>query len=73
MKVKVTIISEELTVKNYNSVKEMREELKNKFSNSKLSGHAKVIRYSKVNSDGSLDEPVYIKGNATDEYNYMRK
>ena len=26
-----------------------------------------------VNSDGSLEEPVYIKGNATDEYNYMRK
>lgn len=65
MKVRVTIISEELTVKNYDSLKE--------FKNSRLSKYAKIVRYSKVNEDGTLEEPVYIKGNATDEYNYIRK
>ena len=64
MKVRVTIISNELTVKYYDSLKE--------FEKTKLAKSADIVRYSEVNSDGSLNEPVYIKGNATDEYNYMR-
>ena len=64
MKVRVTIISNELTVKNYESLKALNE--------SKLSKFASVVRYSEVNEDGSLEEPVYLKGTATDEYNYRR-
>lgn len=54
-------------IKHYDSVKEFRNAIK------EITGNIIVARYSKCDIFEALREPVYIVGNAVDEYNYIRK